>query len=384
MKTRSFLLRSAAVAVLAAAMPFAGSIPVSRPAAAAVEISIDFGTFYDELSPYGDWVSFQGRTVWVPTGQPLEWQPYGLGHWVYTRRHGWLWVSDEPFGWATYHYGRWGHGDDVGWYWVPGYRWAPAWVSWSRTDDYIGWSPLPLDYPDDGFGVNIVVGTVPDYYWQVVPAPAFLSVNLFGVIVHDRHRVQGIIRNSRHEGGVKFVDKTIVNSGIGIDFVEKKTKRKVRVHEVAATNRRDKAGKLEGDAVEVFAPDVKKGGDKKPKVVRSVDEVKAKRKKALGTTQETETDAQGEKVKKKDKVEKQTIQPDQQTGKKKQKVKKQPVEQQGDEQAGKKKKNQSKATIEKQPVETDGQAKKKKKSQTTSDDQPVEADGEVKKKKQKQ
>jgi len=131
MNIKTLLLRSIAAGVMALAVPLAASIPLAAPAAAAVNVgvSINMGTFYDRLSPYGDWVFLNGRTVWVPARRPAQWQPYTQGHWAYTNRYGWMWVSAEPFGWATYHYGRWGHSEDIGWYWVPGYRWAPAWVS---------------------------------------------------------------------------------------------------------------------------------------------------------------------------------------------------------------------------------------------------------------
>ena len=60
-----------------------------------------------------------------------------------------MWVSNEPFGWATYHYGRWGFSNRVGWFWVPGNRWAPAWVAWRSSNDYLAWAPLPPT-PDEG------------------------------------------------------------------------------------------------------------------------------------------------------------------------------------------------------------------------------------------
>jgi hypothetical protein len=128
MNIKTLLLRSAAAGAMALAVPLAASIPLATPVSAAVNVgvSINMGTFYDRLSPYGDWVSFDGRDVWVPARRHAQWQPYTEGHWVYTQRYGWMWVSAEPFGWATYHYGRWGHADNIGWYWVPGYRWAPA------------------------------------------------------------------------------------------------------------------------------------------------------------------------------------------------------------------------------------------------------------------
>src|SRR5207245_161040 len=78
--------------------------------------------------------------VWQPgQAQSRTWRPYTDGHWVYTDV-GWTWVSEEPFGWATYHYGRWTRLRNIGWVWVPGDEWAPAWVSWRKSSDYVGWA----------------------------------------------------------------------------------------------------------------------------------------------------------------------------------------------------------------------------------------------------
>jgi len=232
-KNSTLIVRAAAAGFLTVTLPHGGSMLAVTPAAAdvSVGVSIGIGTFYDRLAPYGDWVFLNGATVWVPAARPAEWQPYTLGHWVYTRRHGWMWVSDEPFGWATYHYGRWGFSSDIGRYWVPGYRWGPAWVSWRRSDAYIGWSPLPVGYPDDA-GVNVTIATVPDFYWQVVPAPMFLSVGLSNVIVRDRSRADVFIRNTRPLGGVRIVNNVAVDTVIDVNFVEKRTHNKVRVFDV--------------------------------------------------------------------------------------------------------------------------------------------------------
>jgi hypothetical protein len=381
MNIKALLLRSAAVGAMALAVPLAASIPLAAPAAAAgnVDISINVGTFYDRLSPHGDWVSLNGRTVWVPARRPAQWQPYTLGHWAYTNRYGWMWVSAEPFGWATYHYGRWSFAEDIGWYWVPGYRWAPAWVSWRRSDSYVAWSPLPVDYPDE-FGVNITIGAVPDFYWQVVPSRSFLSVNLFGVIIRDRHRADTFIRDARPLGGVRIVNNVIVNNVIEINFVEKRTKKKVRVYKVEEAKTLGKGTKVKGDSIEVFQPQVKKGASEdKPKQVKTIDEVKARHKKDVGTSQDTEqTDDQSGKKKKKQKLKDQTTQP--QTGdqsdkkKKKQKLQGQTTQPQTGDQSGKKKKKekqnlQPQATDQQQPATTNDQTKKKKKKQQEQDQQ---------------
>ena len=79
---------------------------------------------------------------WHPTNVGDDWAPYTDGYWAYTDG-GWTWVSYEDYGGIVYHYGRWANIEGEGWVWVPGTTWAPAWVSWRSSDDYVGWAPLP-------------------------------------------------------------------------------------------------------------------------------------------------------------------------------------------------------------------------------------------------
>ena len=113
-------------------------------------VTVSIGSFYQPLSPLGSWVLIHERYVWVPR-VAANWRPYTDGRWAYTRTQGWMWVSNEPFGWATYHYGRWAYSPTIGWFWVPGTQWAPAWVAWRQSDDYLAWAPLPPD-PKDSLG----------------------------------------------------------------------------------------------------------------------------------------------------------------------------------------------------------------------------------------
>ncbi len=116
-----------------------GSRAISVSRATAVDISI----FYSELEPYGHWFRHGPYGwVWTPYDLPYGWRPYTDGRWVYTE-YGWTWLSHEPWGWAPFHYGRWLLDDDYGWVWVPDTVWAPAWVCWRWSDDWIGWAPLP-------------------------------------------------------------------------------------------------------------------------------------------------------------------------------------------------------------------------------------------------
>lgn len=107
----------------------------------------DLSVFYDALSPYGPWIyTPEFGWVWQPSGVAADWQPYTYGRWVWTEEYGWYWDSDYEWGWAPFHYGRWTFMDDYGWVWVPGTVWAPAWVDWRYSTDYIGWYPLPPTY----------------------------------------------------------------------------------------------------------------------------------------------------------------------------------------------------------------------------------------------
>ncbi|RFC44941.1 MAG: hypothetical protein DVB28_000824, partial [Verrucomicrobia bacterium] len=105
----------------------------------------DFSFFEESLSPYGEWVDVRGHgACWHPDVEE-GWAPYTEGYWAYTDV-GWTWVSLEPFGSIVFHYGRWLL-TSGGWCWVPGADWAPAWVSWRRGGDYVGWAALPPEVP---------------------------------------------------------------------------------------------------------------------------------------------------------------------------------------------------------------------------------------------
>ena len=109
-------------------------------------------TFYDNLSPYGNWINSPSYGyVWVPNVGP-DFTPYGTaGHWAFTE-YGWTWVSDFPWGWAAFHYGRWYYDQFMGYVWIPDTQWGPAWVSWRSNDGYYGWAPMGpqgYEYPRD-------------------------------------------------------------------------------------------------------------------------------------------------------------------------------------------------------------------------------------------
>ncbi|HSI64515.1 MAG TPA: DUF6600 domain-containing protein [Candidatus Saccharimonadia bacterium] len=160
--------------LITALLLFGASMPAAR-----ADATVDIDYFYDALSPYGDWVEVEGYGYCfqpVVTVEDPEWRPYTDGQWAYTDA-GWAWVSNEDFGWATYHYGRWLRAGAV-WLWIPGDEWAPAWVSWRSSPEYVGWAPLPPEavwQPDVGFsvGVDTTYDIGPSYY-------CFVAIRHFG------------------------------------------------------------------------------------------------------------------------------------------------------------------------------------------------------------
>ncbi|HWD91093.1 MAG TPA: DUF6600 domain-containing protein [Verrucomicrobiae bacterium] len=137
MKQRmAFVLMACAALVAAGPRSARAAVDLS----ASIQINAD-SDFYSPLQPYGAWVdvSSYGR-CWHPAHVAADWEPYTVGSWEWTDA-GWYWQSDEPWAWACYHYGSWYNEPSVGWVWIPGTDWAPAWVTWRDSDDYVGWAP---------------------------------------------------------------------------------------------------------------------------------------------------------------------------------------------------------------------------------------------------
>lgn len=256
----STALASSLLLAVTAVEPAAFSWATKAQAASKVSVSV---TFYDALAPYGNWVSYHDSYVWIPENVDARWQPYTQGHWGYTRRHGWIWVSDEKFGWATYHYGRWGQAPDIGWYWVPDGRWAPAWVAWRYDDTHIAWAPLP---PGGDAGK---IGDIPEDSWQAVPVAGFLSPDdLSGRMYRDR---DGASHGAPQT--VRIANDIVVNDAIKVDGIEKKTKKKVTILEEMIVDKPDAAGKADSNSVAIFNPVVKEEPDAKPKKTSKLEEV---------------------------------------------------------------------------------------------------------------
>ena len=186
------------------------------------EIRVGYSTFYSKLEPYGDWIE-TGDYGYVFHPRQAEssrsWRPYTDGRWVYTDA-GCTWISEEPFGWATYHYGRWTRLRGIGWVWVPGTQWAPAWVSWRKSNDYVGWAPLP---PEARFDQRTGIHNWSDNYYDIGPDQyCFVASREFGAprvaqTLLPPERSVTIINQTTNVTNITYNNTTIVNEGPNYD-----------------------------------------------------------------------------------------------------------------------------------------------------------------------
>ena len=161
----------------------------------------------DELRVYssdfdenGRWVNVpEYGYVWTPTVVVTgDWAPYRHGRWVW-RGGDYVWIGYEPWGWAPYHYGRWAFVVRIGWCWVPPSRgdvfWAPGYVGWVRTGDYVAWVPLApreVYYGHGNFGRH--------------------SVNITNVNI-NQVRVTNVYRNVNVTNSITVVNQTTFVTG---------------------------------------------------------------------------------------------------------------------------------------------------------------------------
>ena len=230
------------------------------------EPSPAYDRFYSELSGEGDWFEVpRYGLVWQPRAAMRDsaWRPYTLGHWAYTEDVGWTWMSHESFGWATYHYGRWAHVREAGWVWVPGTLWAPAWVSWRHSDDYVGWAPLP---PEGRIRSGLIGGTVddecqiPPSSYAFVATERFVQPDLQAEVV-DPDRNATIVNRTVNITNIAVHNKTIViNRGPDMRAISARARTPVIVLKVT---RRDDLGAdqikpARGGEIVVPAPFIRK------------------------------------------------------------------------------------------------------------------------------
>jgi hypothetical protein len=255
---KSRLLAGVALATLC--LPIAAlspGLPFGATTAQAQSASVSFNLFFDQLEPHGVWVRHaRYNYVFCPTGVDASWRPYSHGRWLYIEGRGWYFASDEPFAWATYHYGRWFADRTLGWCWVPGTKWAPAWVSWRRSDSVIGWAPLPPE--NDGYAISIEVSRrdLPEGYWVFVPTERFVEPDLSVSIVIGSQQPD-YFAQTQFLGPVVIEGDLVINNVIEVNYIEQATGQQVIAYQPeTAAEPAAQAVDVDAQAIVVFDQDI--------------------------------------------------------------------------------------------------------------------------------
>jgi len=234
-----------------------------------VEPDVAIEAFYDELSPHGEWVVLPryGR-CWIPAGVPVGWRPYTDGRWVYTDC-GWTWESVYEWGWVPFHYGRWAYEPGYGWVWVPGSEWAPAWVAWRESDDYVGWAPLPPGVSPSATQIDFHLH-VGDSAWNFVALRDFDAPHVHRHVVARPH-VHRLVRSTRNVTHYTVVNRRVHNHSLPIHRVERVIRRPVvqhRIREVHVPSER-RVTRIERNEVTVVRPNLRELASRPPSRART-------------------------------------------------------------------------------------------------------------------
>ena len=214
----------------------------------------NFQVFYDQLSPYGQWIEdYNYGYIWIPMTDS-DFTPYlSNGYWIFTE-YGWMWTSDYDWGWATFHYGRWDYNGSYGWFWVPDNEWGPSWVTWRWSKGYYGWAPMR-----PGVSISITFGNYND-----VPNDRWVFVRDRDIERHDisknhigREQNFNIMNNSTVINKTYYDNKRRSTYVAGPDRqdVQKITGRTIKpvtIHE------RDKPGQsMNNDQLQIYRPRIR-------------------------------------------------------------------------------------------------------------------------------
>jgi len=119
---------------------------MTAEAAARTDASTSLGNnnpAWNDLDVSGNWynVPDQGY-IWSPyEAASAGWDPYGNGHWMWTPRFGYIWISGYGWGYTTYQCGAWNYYDSFGWGWAPGMGGCQPWWGSGSYGYNIGYAP---------------------------------------------------------------------------------------------------------------------------------------------------------------------------------------------------------------------------------------------------
>ena len=233
--------------------------------------TITYDQFYNDLSPYGNWINYPDYGyVWIPS--QTNFRPYYTnGHWLYTD-YGWTWASNYNWGWAPFHYGRWLMDPYYGWMWIPGTEWAPAWVTWRGGGDYYGWAPLgPGMYAGN-------YGSIPYNEWTFVPSRYINSPSVYNYYVNSSRNTTiinntTIIRNSNYQTQERNSNNQNYNPGPPVREIENSTGTQIRKYNVVRSTK-PQATQVNNGSIRVFRPTVQQSGNARPERVTDLNQAR--------------------------------------------------------------------------------------------------------------
>jgi hypothetical protein len=211
---------------------------------------VSLQSFYDELSPYGQWIQDpQYGYVWRPDVDQEEFRPYYTnGRWAMTE-YGNTWVSNYDWGWAPFHYGRWVYNRYNNWVWIPDTVWGPAWVSWRSGGGYYGWAPLG---PSISIGINIGRGgyRIPDMCWNFIP---YDNIYYSNYPRYYGHRNRVYIQNTVIINNTYVRNNRTYYTGPRADDIRRRTNQQVTVYNVNRSARPG-ASRIDNNTVNIYNP----------------------------------------------------------------------------------------------------------------------------------
>lgn len=211
---------------------------------------ISLQSFYDELSPYGQWIKDpQYGYVWRPDVDQDEFRPYYTnGRWVMTE-YGNTWVSNYDWGWAPFHYGRWVYNRYNNWIWIPDTIWGPAWVTWRSGGGYYGWAPLG---PSISIGINIGHGgyRIPDMCWNFIPYSNIYYTS-YPRYYGNRNRIY--IQNTVIINNTYVRNNRTYYTGPRAEDIRRTTNQRVTVYNVNRDSRPG-ASRIDNNSVSIYTP----------------------------------------------------------------------------------------------------------------------------------
>ena len=162
-------------------------------------------------------------------------------------------MSNDPWGGNPYHYGTWASIPGYGWSWVPGTVWAPAWVTWSYSNSYVGWAPLP---PTVVFGASGYAGrpvVVSQTQYVFVPTNRFVGRNVTTVRIPAQQSAQ-IFRQTRPVTGFAVTGGIVRNTALPMETIERAAGGKIETRSIQAAGTAPRAVSAGTARLAVVAP----------------------------------------------------------------------------------------------------------------------------------